>query len=239
MKFFNFYYFAGNHQTDANSLMFSGLLLCRLTYALCLNFLAMIHMDGHVTGQKDETGETNFTRFMGHMDLLSFVSKGLNVYYPIVVVLVCFCTYFNFGNRLLNCFGVDQFIVDDDFSSDLVREGREIAKREKRKLERLINGGGERSEASRTIRNKYERFDRNKKDFQRIDDSDDDSMIVPSTEVSPRNSDLGARYTKDEEKLDLLSNIEYEPPPRRSTRGISDKIRGNSSSAPRNIFDDA
>ena len=35
-------------------------LLCRLTYALCLNFLAVIHLDGHVTGEVEQT-ETSFT----------------------------------------------------------------------------------------------------------------------------------------------------------------------------------
>ena len=36
-------------------------LLCRLTYALCLNFLAIIHLDGHVT-QAVEKVETSFTK---------------------------------------------------------------------------------------------------------------------------------------------------------------------------------
>ncbi|KAK3727888.1 hypothetical protein QZH41_010611, partial [Actinostola sp. cb2023] len=35
-------------------------ILCRLTYALSLNFLAMIHLDGHVTGSV-ESVETSFT----------------------------------------------------------------------------------------------------------------------------------------------------------------------------------
>ena len=36
-------------------------LLCRLTYALCLNFLAVIHLDGHVTGEAEPV-ETSFTK---------------------------------------------------------------------------------------------------------------------------------------------------------------------------------
>ena len=36
-------------------------LLCRLTYALCLNFLAVIHLDGHVTGAVEKV-ETSFTK---------------------------------------------------------------------------------------------------------------------------------------------------------------------------------
>lgn len=246
MKFFNYYYFAA-HQTDSNSLLFSGLLLCRLTYALCLNFLAMIHMDGHITGQTSDRAfsETDFTRFMGHMDLLSFISKGFNVYYPMTVVLVCFCTYFNFGKRLLHCFGVEQFITDDDFSADLIREGREICKREKRKLEREINGK-DWSERSKNLRNKYTKFGTSRKtDHQRIDDSGDDDMIDPGTKNNPKTN-LGAagrkKYTKDD-KIDLLDDVEYAPPsaPRLapSSRGY-DHIGGSvNTSVPRNIFDDA
>ena len=40
---------------------FSDRLLCRLTYALCLNFLAVIHLDGHVTGAAEQV-ETSFTK---------------------------------------------------------------------------------------------------------------------------------------------------------------------------------
>ena len=36
-------------------------LLCRLTYALCLNFLAVIHLDGHVTRAAEQV-ETSFTK---------------------------------------------------------------------------------------------------------------------------------------------------------------------------------
>lgn len=40
--------------------MFHCRLLCRLTYALSLNFLAVIHLDGHVTGAVEQV-ETSFT----------------------------------------------------------------------------------------------------------------------------------------------------------------------------------
>ena len=35
-------------------------LLCRLTYALCLNFLSVIHLDSHITGVLD-LEDTAFT----------------------------------------------------------------------------------------------------------------------------------------------------------------------------------
>lgn len=248
IKFFNFYYFEAHHQTDSNSLLFSGLLLCRLTYALCLNFLAMIHMDGHITGTSIEEVETQFTKFMGHMDLLSFIAKGFNVYYPMIVLIVCFCTYFSIGKRALHCIGIEQFITDDDFSADYVREGKEITRREKRKLEREINGTTW-SERSKGIQDKYSNSGkRKKKSHERIDDQsdDDDEMINPSRANinSKLNKDPQMKYTKFDsgnDRIQLLSDIEYAPPEsqQRSLRGY-ENISGNSrSKVPRNIFDDA
>lgn len=244
IKVFNFYYFAPHHQTDANSLLFSGLLLCRLTYALCLNFLAMIHLDGHITTQK-EVKETQFTKFMGHMDLLSFIAKGFNVYYPIIVLLVCICTFFSLGKRCLHLIGIEQFISDDDFSADYVREGKEIAKREKRRIEREIRGQ-DRNERSKQIQQKYSQESKSARTAgsvgdSRIDDSDDDSLINPSnTSKTKLNTDRKIKYTQFEN--DSKIDIGYAPDhnTRASTSRGYENIGGSSKSkVPRNIFDDA
>lgn len=68
---------------------------------------------------------------MGHMDVLSFISKGVNVYYPMCVVLVCLATYFSLGTRCLNCLGFQTFIIEDDLSAEYVSEGKDIARRGK------------------------------------------------------------------------------------------------------------
>lgn len=244
MKLFNFYYFAPNHQTDSNSLLFSGLLLCRLTYALCLNFLAIIQLDGHVTGSSEgkDMSETHFTKFMGHMDLLSFIAKGLNVYYPMTVLLVCFCTYFSIGKRILHCFGMEQFLSDDDFSGDYVREGREIAKREKRKLEREHSGKNW-NERAKSLQEKYLNVGKRQKSVnQRIDDTDDEAMIdASSASAVPKYTSLD----RNNDKVNLISDVEYAPPdsPKRSNikgyEHISGTTRSTKGGVPRNLFDDA
>ena len=245
MKIFNFYYFAPNHQTDSNSLLFSGLLLCRLTYALCLNFLAMIHLDGHVTGSSegDNTTETYFTKFMGHMDLLAFIAKGLNVYYPMIVLVVCICTYFSIGKRILHCFGVEQFLSDDDFSADYVREGKEIARREKRKIERELSSGKSWSERSKTLQEKYLSSIQNKQSNERIDDSDD-SMIngnAPKSNLNINNKNKYADLNPKNDKIPILGDVEYAPPdpPKRNVGGYEHITGTSKSKIPRNIFDDA
>ena len=263
IKIFNFYYFEPHHETDANSLLFSGLLFCRLTYAICLNFLAMIHMDGHVTGRTGtEISETYFTKFMGHMDLLSFIAKGFNLYYPMIVLLVCICTYFSIGNRVLHCLGIQQFLSDDDFSSDFVREGKEIVRREKRKVERQINGK-HRSIKSKALTDHYAGGN-DKKFNEGVDNSSDDSILeTPSlsskTRLTVNKPCLYSKLNDGDDKVQLLSDIEYAPPetnermlkgyqnisgithsnvPTRSSVLTRSNVPSRSS-APRNIFDDA
>ena len=117
-------------KTDPNSLLFSGLILSRLTYALCLNFLSVIHLDSHITGVLD-LEDTAFTSIMGHMDVLSFVANGFNIYYPMSIVLVCMATYFSLGSRCMNCLGFQAFVVEDDVSVDYIAEGKDLVRRGK------------------------------------------------------------------------------------------------------------
>lgn len=131
IRFFNYYYLVPHHQTDSYSLQFSGMLFCRLTPPLCLNFLGLIHMDSAVSHQNRI--QTSYTSIMGSMTLLSFISHGFYIYYPMLILFLCFATYFNLGSRCLNVLGFHQYITDDEITSDLVDEGKEIIRREKRK----------------------------------------------------------------------------------------------------------
>lgn len=132
IRVFNYYYLASHHQTDEYSLIFCGMLLCRLTPPLCLNFLSLLHLDSHVTKLNDRM-ETSFTGIMGHMDVIPFISKGFNIYLPIVMCLLCLATFLEIGTRFLHFMGIEQFIIDDEMTGDLIKDGMELIKREKNK----------------------------------------------------------------------------------------------------------
>ncbi|XP_061149751.1 G-protein coupled receptor-associated protein LMBRD2B [Syngnathus typhle] len=144
IRVFNFYYLAPHHQTDAYSLQFSGMLFCRLTPPLCLNFLGLIHMDAAISHQHRE--QTAYTSIMGSMRVLSFVADGFYIYYPMLIVILCIATYFSLGTRLLNLLGFQQFMGDSELTSDLVDEGKELIRREKRKRQRTEDGEARRRE---------------------------------------------------------------------------------------------
>ncbi|CAG9856412.1 unnamed protein product [Phyllotreta striolata] len=148
IRVLNLYYLAPHHQTNEYSLIFSGMMLSRLTPPLCLNFLGLIHMDSHVI--KNQVMETSYTQIMGHMDVIGIISHGFNIYFPMAILLFCFATYFSLGSRMLSSFGYHQFI-DDEMTTDLVEEGRELIKREKRRKQRL-------EESSSRRRDYHDRF---------------------------------------------------------------------------------
>lgn len=62
IRVLNLYYLAPHHQTNEYSLIFSGMMLCRLTPPMCLNFLGLIHMDSHII--KTHILETHYTQVM-------------------------------------------------------------------------------------------------------------------------------------------------------------------------------
>nr|XP_050853464.1 LMBR1 domain-containing protein 2 homolog isoform X2 [Vespula vulgaris] len=124
IRVLNLYYLAPHHQTNEYSLIFSGMMLCRLTPPMCLNFLGLIHMDSHII--KTHILETHYTQVMGHMDVISIISDGFNIYFPMAILAFCLATYFSLGSRLLSMLGFQQFLDDDEFTTDLVEEGREL-----------------------------------------------------------------------------------------------------------------
>lgn len=69
---------------------------------------------------------------MGHMDVIKIVSDGFNIYFPMGILAFCLATYFSLGSRLLSMIGFQQFLGDDELTTDLVEEGRELIKRGKK-----------------------------------------------------------------------------------------------------------
>ena len=63
------------------------------------------------------------------MDVVSFIANGFNIYFPMAIVLLCIFTLLKLGSRFLHCIGFEQFIGDDDFTQELVDDGRNLVQR--------------------------------------------------------------------------------------------------------------
>lgn len=152
IKFLNLYYLAPHHQTNEHSLIFSGMLLCRLTPPMCLNFLGMVHMDSHVI--KGRIFETQYTQVMGHMDVIGIIADGFNIYFPMVMLAFCLATWFSVGSRTLNALGFQQFMLNETIATELVQEGRDLIAREKRRRQRAEEAAIRRNNNA-ALANKY------------------------------------------------------------------------------------
>lgn len=155
IRLFNYYYLAPNHSTTEYSLVFSATLLSRLTSPLCYNFLGLVHLDSHITKDTNLI-ETQFTTIMGHLDVISFISDGFNIYFPILIFVLCLATFFNLGSRVLHFFGFEQFIGDAEVTQDLIEDGKNLVKREKRKIQQNDPElASRRQEISERLRDNY------------------------------------------------------------------------------------
>ncbi|XP_045141002.1 G-protein coupled receptor-associated protein LMBRD2 isoform X5 [Echinops telfairi] len=203
IRVFNYYYLASHHQTDAYSLLFSGMLFCRLTPPLCLNFLGLTHMDSSISHQN--TQPTAYTSIMGSMKVLSFIADGFYIYYPMLVVILCIATYFSLGTRCLNLLGFQQFMGDNDMTSDLVDEGKELIRREKRKRQRQEEGENRRREWK-------ERYGQNREDSTRNRNVHTNPKESNFSDVNPNRS--ASKYTRgnnnrtERDRIELLQDPE-------------------------------
>ncbi|XP_059772210.1 G-protein coupled receptor-associated protein LMBRD2 isoform X2 [Balaenoptera ricei] len=201
IRVFNYYYLASHHQTDAYSLLFSGMLFCRLTPPLCLNFLGLTHMDSSISHQN--TQPTAYTSIMGSMKVLSFIADGFYIYYPMLVVILCIATYFSLGTRCLNLLGFQQFMGDNDMTSDLVDEGKELIRREKRKRQRQEEGENRRREWK-------ERYGHSREDSTRNRNVHIDPKESNFSDISTNRS---SKYTRannrtERDRIELLQDAE-------------------------------
>lgn len=63
---------------------------------------------------------------MGHLSVLPMVAQGINVYFPIAILLLCLGTYFKLGSRILHELGIDQFLTEDEMTGEMVQAGKSL-----------------------------------------------------------------------------------------------------------------
>ncbi|KAG5835146.1 hypothetical protein ANANG_G00269050 [Anguilla anguilla] len=205
IRVFNYYYFASHHQTDAYSLQFSGMLFCRLTPPLCLNFLGLIHMDSTISHQKKE--QTAYTSIMGSMRVLSFIANGFYIYYPMLIVLLCIATYFSLGTRCLNLLGFQQFMGDNNMTSDLMDEGKELIRRERRKRQRVEDGDNRRREWKERYGNQRDDYSaRNKNAPAELKETNYSDTVNANSNRQAKYSRSSGRPERDQ--IELLQDAE-------------------------------
>lgn len=202
IRVFNYYYLASHHQTDAYSLLFSGMLFCRLTPPLCLNFLGLTHMDSSISHTNSQA--TAYTSIMGSMRVLSFIADGFYIYYPMLVVILCIATYFSLGTRCLNLLGFQQFMGDNEMTSDFIDEGKELIRREKRKRQRQEEGENRRREWKERYGNSREDSTRNRN----VHTDQKESSFSETSTSRPVSKYTRSNGRTERDRIELLQDAE-------------------------------
>ncbi|CAK5026621.1 unnamed protein product [Meloidogyne enterolobii] len=224
LRIYRYYRLDSNGMTDENSLIFSAMLICRLTAPMCLNFLGMIHLDSAVTKMRDAKIETQFTGLMGHLEIIPWLAEGINIYLPIVIVLLCFANWFRLGTHFLHYLGIDQFLEDDLMTTEMVNSGRALVSLERNRLVRAANRE-ERNKAWKSSKSGGIEFDNIQ---QTIVDIPDGNQLIDTNGSSytvPDNLEFGVSSR----------NIQYQQLPQRDDASV-DTRREND--LQRNFFDD-
>ena len=63
------------------------------------------------------------------MDVISFISDGFNIYFPMLIFILCLANFFNIGGRVLTFFGFEQFIADFEITQDFIEDGKNLVRR--------------------------------------------------------------------------------------------------------------
>uniref|UniRef100_A0A1B0GEX5 LMBR1 domain-containing protein 2 homolog n=1 Tax=Glossina morsitans morsitans TaxID=37546 RepID=A0A1B0GEX5_GLOMM len=246
IRFLNLYYLAPHHQTNEHSLIFSGMLLCRLTPPMCLNFLGLIHMDSHII--KERVKETYYTQIMGHMDVIGIISNGFNIYFPMCMLAFCLATWFSLGSRALNALGFQQFLQNEDIVTELVQEGKDLIAREKRRKQRAEDALTRRRDFSRpevTATNEYINKYRNLNISTAINNSGRPTQNIPSDDLLGNGDNLHystlPRSLSDEinERFGISTQMQVGFKGSSSANRLEyDDNEGTGTDPPRGLFDD-
>lgn len=156
---------------------------------------------------------------MGSMQVLSFIANGFYIYYPMLIVLLCIATYFSLGTRCLNLLGFQQFMGENDLTSDLVDEGRELIRRERRKRQRTEDGESRRREWRERYSEPRERHvGRSRSAYSELKETDDTGTDTGRAQSRRERSDK-AELLQDVEPLDFSGEEPLETENRRYAGG--------------------
>lgn len=127
LKVSNIYGLHTNHHTDPPCLLFSSMLLMRMSVPISYNFLQLTNID-----------KAAIYQVMGAVKYVSFLGEGFNRWvFPICLMLMVFLTAFKIYGRILACLGLKQYSFDQEDKDELSEDGKYII--EQYKHEVLIN----------------------------------------------------------------------------------------------------
>ena len=155
------------------------------------------------------------------------------------IIVLCLCTLFSVGSRILHALGFQQFIGEDDMTNELVEEGRQLISRERGYLDRAARREERRKELDdlgvingQSTSTAGDLSARQRRQYQPPSDApiNDDIDVVAGTGMPTTNNDRSQLLT-----IDLPSYTDDGRSNNQAFPGISRPNPGGNS---RNLFDD-
>lgn len=129
-KFFSLYQLHTHNQTAPSHLLWSALLLTRLSYGVAYNFLQLVDIQSCA-----------FFDVMGPLSQVDFLGAGFNAWgFTTLLFLMVLLTVTDCWSRMLNFVGLPQYGLDDDFSEQQLRDGKAMIDRARRELKERLSG---------------------------------------------------------------------------------------------------
>ena len=133
IRIFNKYRLCPHHQTNEFSLLFSAILLSRLVTSMCLNFLYLVDLARLPSTSKRTLSRTKPAFFDIWGSNVPEVAILFFIYFPLVMIVVVIFAIFQLDRRLLSFLGFQQFIGEDELTLEMVIEGTQYIKIQKKK----------------------------------------------------------------------------------------------------------
>lgn len=125
LKLSGWYGLYPNNHTDSSSLVWSSLILARLSAPLCYNFLLFLKIK-----------KTVYSEVMGLIDLLPFVGTQFTSFFPLLLIVFCFLNAFKIYGKVMSTLGMSQLSFEDSHSHTKVNEGKALVQRAKSERQR-------------------------------------------------------------------------------------------------------
>jgi hypothetical protein len=129
-KVTSFYALHEHQQTEPSHLLYSAVLLTRISYAVAYNFFALADVSGNA-----------FFKVMGPLSSMNFLGKVFNRWvFPTCLCTMILLTVTDCWSRILNCLGLRQYGFDEDYSEDMRDQGTNIIEKARRQMQKQKNG---------------------------------------------------------------------------------------------------
>ncbi|MCQ2819944.1 MAG: LMBR1 domain-containing protein [archaeon] len=105
----------GNRQTDGQSILFFTNYICKMGFALCMNFC-------EICG--DDINTTMKNKFVNKSSVIVF--DYINIIMPLTMIIIMALHYYDVFNKIMSCFGFQVFSAHSQDYAELIAEGKEI-----------------------------------------------------------------------------------------------------------------